>query len=84
MRWELFFLNPAVVWVLIPVTAILVGGIQQLVKMICRHRERIAMIEQGMNPDAFSDIDQATDSIASDNVTSPNDWRLRTTTGTGR
>ena len=51
MDWSIFFLNPAVVWVLIPVTAILVGGIQQLVKMFLTHQERIAMIEQGIHPD---------------------------------
>jgi len=51
MDWSRFFLNPAVVWVLIPVTAILVGGIQQLVKMFLTHQERIAMIEQGIHPD---------------------------------
>ncbi len=54
MDWSRFFLNPAVVWVLIPVTAILVGGIQQLVKMFLTHQERIAMIEQGIHPDDVS------------------------------
>lgn len=54
MDWSRFFLNPAVVWVLIPVTAILVGGIQQLVKMVLTHQERIAMIEQGIHPDDLS------------------------------
>jgi hypothetical protein len=37
---------------LIPIVAILVGGILGSVKMVIRHRERMAMIEHGMNPDS--------------------------------
>lgn len=51
IAWEAFFLNPAVVWVLIPITAILISGIQQVYKQYCRHVERIAMIENGIHPD---------------------------------
>ncbi len=51
MDWRMFFMNPAVVWVLIPVAAILIGGIQALAKMYFSHQERIAMIEQGIHPD---------------------------------
>ncbi len=51
MDWRYFFMNPAVVWVLIPVAAILVGGIQAVLKMYFTHQERIAMIEQGIHPD---------------------------------
>jgi hypothetical protein len=36
---------------MIPIVAILVGGISEIVKRIFRHRERMAMIERGMNPD---------------------------------
>ena len=51
MDWRMFFLNPAVVWVLIPIAAILLSGIQALAKMYFTHQERIAMIEQGIHPD---------------------------------
>ena len=36
---------------LIPITAILTGGIIAVVKMLIRHQERLAMIERGMHPD---------------------------------
>lgn len=57
MEWHHFFLNPAVVWVTIPIAAILIGGIQTLVKMYYSHQERIAMIEQGMHPDSVAPAD---------------------------
>lgn len=44
-------LQPEVLVFLIPITAILTGGAIALVKMLIRHRERLAMIEQGMHPD---------------------------------
>jgi len=40
-------LNPATLIFLIPVLGILAG----IVGMLTKHRERMAMIEQGMNPD---------------------------------
>lgn len=46
-----FLLNPATVWVLIPVAAIVVTGIRAITKANHRHRERMAMIERGMDPD---------------------------------
>ena len=36
----------------IPVTAILVGGITTITSHLIRHRERMAMIERGIHPDA--------------------------------
>ena len=36
---------------LIPIVAILVGGIMGIVKLFMRHRERMAMIERGIHPD---------------------------------
>jgi hypothetical protein len=50
-RWEVFFLNPAVVWVLIPVTAIIFGGAQKIYEQYCRHQERLEMIQNGIHPD---------------------------------
>jgi len=40
-------LHPATLVFLIPVLAVLAGIVQMLIK----HRERMAMIERGMNPD---------------------------------
>ncbi|MEM6687994.1 MAG: hypothetical protein AAF664_01115 [Planctomycetota bacterium] len=51
MNWENFFLNPAVVWVLVPVSAIVLSGLSGIYKMYCKHQERIAMIENGIHPD---------------------------------
>lgn len=51
MNWSHFFLNPAVVWVLIPVSVIVIGGVTEIYKRYCKHQERIAMIENGMHPD---------------------------------
>ena len=45
-----FLLNPATVWVLIPVAAILIGGIRAIMKQTQSHKERMAMIERGMDP----------------------------------
>jgi len=36
---------------LIPITAILVGGVITIVVLILRHYERIAKIERGIDPD---------------------------------
>jgi hypothetical protein len=39
--------------ILIPVTAILVGGVVTIVVLVLRHQERIAKIERGIDPDRF-------------------------------
>jgi hypothetical protein len=44
-------LRPDLIWVVIPVVAILVGGILAILQQIHRHQERKAMIEQGIHPD---------------------------------
>ena len=36
---------------LIPILAVLVGGIIAILSMVHRHNERIAKIERGVNPD---------------------------------
>ena len=36
---------------LIPITAIVVGGVITIVVLILRHQERIAKIERGIDPD---------------------------------
>ena len=37
---------------LVPITAIIVGGVIALVVLVLRHNERIAKIERGIDPDA--------------------------------
>ncbi len=49
--WPNLFSNPAALALMIPIVAILMGGISEIVKRLLRHRERMAMIERGMNPD---------------------------------
>jgi hypothetical protein len=44
-------LSPQTLGMLIPIVAIIVGGIVLVTKTIIRHRERLAMIEKGMHPD---------------------------------
>jgi hypothetical protein len=39
---------------LVPISAIVIGGIVGVVKLILNHQERIAKIEHGINPDAPS------------------------------
>jgi hypothetical protein len=51
-------LNPEVVWVFIPLAAIALGGILALAKLIIRHRERMARIGMGMDPDYPSHLEQ--------------------------
>jgi Flp pilus assembly protein protease CpaA len=46
-----FLGHPETLVFLIPIAAIIVGGIIAIAKLLVRHRERMAMIEQGMDPD---------------------------------
>jgi hypothetical protein len=45
------------VWVLIPLAAITIGGIGAIMKMVMNHRERMAKIGMGIDPDAPSKDD---------------------------
>jgi len=45
-------LDPEIIVFLIPIAAILVGGAIAVTKLVIRHRERMAMIERGIDPDA--------------------------------
>ena len=45
------FLRPDTIVFLIPISAILVGGIIAIVKILIHHRERMTMIEHGIHPD---------------------------------
>jgi uncharacterized membrane protein (DUF106 family) len=50
-RWLEFVSRPEALVFLIPIVAILVGGIISITKKLIHHRERMAMIERGMHPD---------------------------------
>ena len=50
MSWNLLF-RPEIIWVVIPVVGIVVWGVVEVVRQIQVHRERQAMIDQGMHPD---------------------------------
>jgi hypothetical protein len=45
-------LNPGIVWVFIPLAGIALGGVLALAKLITKHRERMAKIGMGMDPDS--------------------------------
>jgi hypothetical protein len=51
MSWTQL-LRPEVMIFLIPIVAIIVGGAVTVAKLAIRHRERMAMIEHGLDPDA--------------------------------
>lgn len=44
-------LEPQVLVFLVAIIAIIVGGAIAIAKMLIRHKERLAMIEKGMDPD---------------------------------
>ena len=46
------------IW-LVPIAAILVWGVIEVVKMILRHQERLALIERGIHPDSVTKDDAA-------------------------
>jgi len=50
-RWLKLFLEPETMIFLIPIVAILVGGIIAIAKLLIHHRERMTMIEHGIHPD---------------------------------
>ena len=52
MTWDRL-LEPDVLAVVgIFIVPVIVGGVVVVTKMLIKHRERMAMIERGMNPDA--------------------------------
>ena len=46
--WNFLYHIPWFAW--IPIAAIVVGGVQSLVRMSHKHQERMEMIRQGMDP----------------------------------
>ncbi len=51
MSWAQL-LSPAVIVFMIPIAGILVGGAIAIASMVITHRERMAKIMMGMDPDA--------------------------------
>jgi hypothetical protein len=49
--WVSLLRQPETLVFMVPIVAILVGGIMGICKQLIRHRERMAMIERGMHPD---------------------------------
>ena len=47
-----FFENPEALGVLLPFVAVIALAVVIIVKLLIRHRERMAMIERGMHPDS--------------------------------
>lgn len=45
-------LNPGVIWIFIPLAGIALSGIIVVSSMIIKHRERMAKIGMGIDPDA--------------------------------
>ena len=45
-------INPGTLSMFIPIVAIICGIAYAITMAVIRHRERMAMIERGMNPDA--------------------------------
>lgn len=61
-------LNPGVVWVLVPLAAIALGGVISLSAMIIKHRERMAKIGMGIDPDAQANACPPQDQHLSDST----------------
>ena len=58
-------LNPAVIWAVIPVVAIIMIFGKQIISRYFDHQERMAKIEAGMDPDRI-DSDADLDRIEND------------------
>jgi hypothetical protein len=59
--WQILF-SPAIIWVFIPITAIIVGSLATIIHKSQQHRERMAMIAAGMHPDYPPDEEVAENS----------------------
>jgi hypothetical protein len=49
--WTRILDKPQMIGVMVPMVSILAFAIIILIKMLIRHRERMAMIERGLHPD---------------------------------
>jgi hypothetical protein len=61
-------LNPGIVWVFIPLAGIALGGVLSIGGMIIKHRERMAKIGMGIDPDAHPNSCRPQDQHLSDST----------------
>ena len=61
-------LNPALIWILIPITWLLLTTVVEILKLVQKHRERMALINQGIHPDLEPDEREAVASELHDAV----------------
>jgi len=47
-------LNPAILGLLVPIVAIIMGVAYAITRAVLHHRERLAMIQKGINPDSLN------------------------------
>ena len=60
-EWLRLLLEQDTMILMIPIVAILVGGIIAIAKLLVRHRERMTMIEHGIHPDDWPEDAQEDD-----------------------
>ena len=56
-------LNPALIWIFIPIAWLLFSTIVEIIKIAQRHRERMALINQGIHPDLDGPTDPASSAV---------------------
>ena len=61
-------LNPGVVWIFIPLAGIALAGVIAISSMIIKHRERMAKIGMGIDPDGQAYQPQQRDPQLSDST----------------
>jgi hypothetical protein len=61
-------LNSGAVWVLVPLAGIALAGVISLSAMIIKHRERMAKIGMGIDPDAQAIANQSHEKQFSDST----------------
>jgi len=61
-------LNPGIVWIFIPLAGIALGGVIALSAMFIKHRERMAKIGMGIDPDAQPNACRPQDQQLSDST----------------
>ncbi len=50
-EWIRWVFRPEIVIFMIPIVAIVIGGVISMLKMWIKHRERMGLIEHGIHPD---------------------------------
>jgi len=58
MTWQEYVFREEILALLIPIVAIVVGGVIAIVHRVISHSERMAMIERGIHPDYPPETDE--------------------------